>query len=455
MKAKTKTTATKEEATPALVPKLRFPEFRGKKVRSVQLGDVTEEGRSRNGSKHAVASVMGVTKADGIVPMEARLIAADIARYKLVEKNWFAYNPMRLNIGSIARWTGDSEILVSPDYVVFKCITDDESGIAPGYLDQFRQTKAWEGFVTEGGDGSVRVRIYFKDIARLGLALPSPAEQQKIAECLSSVDELMAAQARKVDALKTHKKGLMQQLFPREGETQPRLRFPEFQNAGEWVESPLSEFILSLDAGVSVNSGDSRPADKTELGVLKTSAITKGQFDPEENKVVLAKDELSRLSEPVTGGTIIMCRKNTPALVGSNAYVESSHENLFLPDLLWAAKPREGVSMRFLAFILGSDKGRAALSKLATGSSASMSNITKPEVLAFSVMAPSPAEQQRIATCLSSLDALITAETQKHEALKTHKKGLMQQLFPAPTEQTHTSEGQRPGLFPSPEEVAG
>jgi type I restriction enzyme S subunit len=258
-----------------------------------------------------------------------------------------------------------------------------------------------------------------------------------------------------VDALKTHKKGLMQQLFPREGETQPRLRFPEFQNAGEWVESPLSEFILSLDAGVSVNSGDSRPADKTELGVLKTSAITKGQFDPEENKVVLAKDELSRLSEPVTGGTIIMCRKNTPALVGSNAYVESSHENLFLPDLLWAAKPREGVSMRFLAFILGSDKGRAALSKLATGRSASMSNITKPEVLAFSVMAPSPAEQQRIATCLSSLDALITAETQKHEALKTHKKGLMQQLFPAPTEQTHTSEGQRPGLFPSPEEVAG
>ena len=68
-----------------------------------------------------------------------------------------------------------------------------------------------------------------------GDSLPLPptlAEQQKIAECLSSVDELIAAQARKVDALKTHKKGLMQQLFPREGETQPRLRFPEFQNAG-------------------------------------------------------------------------------------------------------------------------------------------------------------------------------------------------------------------------------
>lgn len=87
--------------------------------------------------------------------------------------------------------------------------------------------------------------------------------------------------------------------------------------------------------------------------------------------------------------------------------------------------------MRFLAFILGSDKGRAALSKLAKGSSASMSNITKPEVLAFMVMAPSPAEQQRVATCLNSLDEYIAAQAQKIESLKAHKKGLMQQLFPA------------------------
>ena len=84
--------------------------------------------------------------------------------------------------------------------------------------------------------------------------------------------------------------------------------------------------------------------------------------------------------------------------------------------------------MRFLAFILSSDKGHATLSKLAKGNSASMSNITKPEVLTSS------AEQQRIASCLTSLDALITAEAEKLEALKTHKKGLMQQLFPSAEE---------------------
>ena len=222
----------------------------------------------------------------------------------------------------------------------------------------------------------------------------------------------------------------MRQLFPRDGETQPRLRFPEFQNAPKWEASPLSKFILSLDAGVSVNSGD-RSAHETEYGVLKTSAVTSGVFRSEENKVVFAEDERTRLKEPVCGGTIIISRMNTPALVGANAYVESSHENLYLPDRLWAAKPREGASMRFLAFILGSDKGRAALSKLAKGSSGSMKNITKSEVLAFMVMAPSPLEQQRIAECLSSLDALITTATLELEALKTYKKGLRQQIFPS------------------------
>jgi type I restriction enzyme S subunit len=195
-------------------PRLRFPEFRGATLQSVFLGGVTEEGRSRNGNKHSSALVMGVNKSDGIVPMEARLIATDIARYKLVERDWFAYNPMRLNIGSIARWKGEREILVSPDYVVFKCITNGEPSIVPDYLDHFRHTETWNSFVKESGDGSVRVRIYYKDIAHIGLALPSPSEQQKIANCLTSLHTLITTATLELETLKTHKKGLMQQLFP-------------------------------------------------------------------------------------------------------------------------------------------------------------------------------------------------------------------------------------------------
>ncbi|HOG49853.1 MAG TPA: restriction endonuclease subunit S [Lentisphaeria bacterium] len=210
----------------------------------------------------------------------------------------------------------------------------------------------------------------------------------------------------------------------------PRLRFPEFREAGEWDHSPLSKYVSSLDAGVSVVSGD-RPAKNNEVGILKTSAVTEGVLNPVENKIVLDKDELQRVKESVSKNSIIISRMNTPALVGANAYVAQSLDNIFLPDRLWAAKPRRNTSMRFIALILGSEKGRAALSKLATGTSGSMKNITKPAVLELEIAAPSFTEQQKIADCLASLDELITLEAQKLNTLKTHKKGLMQQLFPA------------------------
>lgn len=209
----------------------------------------------------------------------------------------------------------------------------------------------------------------------------------------------------------------------------PRLRFPEFLDANEWGSFPLSSFVESLDAGVSVNSGG-RPAKKGEASVLKTSAVTCGTFDHQENKVVLDEIEIRRLKEPVCKNTIIISRMNTPDLVGANAYIEESSEDIFLPDRLWAAKSKPGTSMRFISYILGSDKGRAALSKMASGSSGSMKNITKSDILFLQVTAPAFVEQQKIADSLSSLDELIAAQACKVDALKTHKKGLMQQLFP-------------------------
>jgi len=209
----------------------------------------------------------------------------------------------------------------------------------------------------------------------------------------------------------------------------PKVRFPEFLGAEQWKGVPLSELVSALDAGVSVNSGN-RPATENEIGILKTSAVSNGIFEPQENKVVFDEVERGRVKERVQEDTIIISRMNTPALVGANAYVETGLENIYLPDRLWAAKSKPGTSMRFVAAILGSDKGRAALSKLAKGSSGSMKNVTKSDVLAFLIEAPSSAEQQKIAECLSSVDELVAAQARKVRAFKIHKKGLMQKLFP-------------------------
>ena len=106
------------------------------------------------------------------------------------------------------------------------------------------------------------------------------------------------------------------------------------------------------------------------------------------------------------------------------------------------------------AYFESPNRSKAFLSPLCQKGAKNTLQITNTTFLSGCLPLPKqPAEQQKIATCLTTLDDLITAQSAKLSALKTHKKGLMQQLFPAPTEQLHTSEGHRPGLFPFPEEV--
>jgi type I restriction enzyme S subunit len=406
-----------------LTPKLRFLEFVGQSLWTLQLKDVTTESTVRNGETLTVGAVMGVTKTEGIVPMEERLIASDIARYKLVRKDWFAYNPMRLNIGSIARWTGASDVLVSPDYVVFKCLEDTDPGINPAYLDQLRQTAAWENFVTEGGDGSVRVRIYYPDLARLHLALPSSAEQGKIASCLMSLDELLAAEGRRLEALRAHKNGLMQQLFPRPGECRPRLRFREFRDAQEWEGHTLGD-IVSISKGKGVAKADIARNGKTPCIRYAELYTTYGEIiRTVHSRTNVPVDELV-LSE--AGDVIIPGSGETKEDIATCACVLEAGVALG-GDLNVL---RSGIDGQFFSYYLNGCK-RAELAKVAQGDT--VAHLYPSQISRLMINFPSDlAEQQRIAACLASLDALIAAALRKLDGLRAHKKGLMQQLFPSP-----------------------
>ncbi|MFD1624592.1 restriction endonuclease subunit S [Azospirillum griseum] len=411
-----------------LVPKRRFPEFgEAEAWKPKRLSRFLSESRLA-GSKGDVAKKITVKLwGGGVFAKNDAIQGSANTQYFRRKSGQLIYS--KLDFLNQAFGIIPEELDGYESTVDLPCF-DVSAGVNDAFLLECVKRKEFYLRVGEAADGSrIAKRIHPETFLASEIPLPSLLEQNKIADCLNSEDALIAAQGRKVEALKAHKKGLMQQLFPQEGETQPRLRFPEFEGAGEWEETPLSELFSSLDAGVSVNSGD-RPAQENEVGVLKTSAVTNGFFNLNENKVVFDDFEISRVREPVCGDTIIISRMNTPALVGANAYVKTGLENIFLPDRLWAAKPRTGTCMPFVALILGSDEGRAALSKLAKGSSGSMKNISKSDVLAFLIKVPSPPEQQRIADCLTSLDDLIAAESQKLATLKIHKKGLMQQLFP-------------------------
>jgi type I restriction enzyme S subunit len=117
---------------------------------------------------------------------------------------------MRLNIGSIARNRSGADCLVSPDYVVF---TTDPSVLLPAYLDQVRRSDIWSDFVRPAGAGSVRVRIYFRDLAEIQIPLPSLDEQRRIVHVLEAADREIASLEKLRDAYDAQKRAVMQRLL--------------------------------------------------------------------------------------------------------------------------------------------------------------------------------------------------------------------------------------------------
>ena len=156
----------------------------------VTLGEVTQHLTARNGVRYSRERVMGVTKAEGLVPMRDHIIAADLARYLILPPQAFAYNPMRINIGSITMSEAKEEVIVSPDYVVFACRSER---CHPRFLNHLRRTRAWQDFMSGAGNGSVRVRIYYADLADFEFHLPSLQEQERIAQVLDDADREVSA----------------------------------------------------------------------------------------------------------------------------------------------------------------------------------------------------------------------------------------------------------------------
>jgi type I restriction enzyme, S subunit len=193
-----------------LMGRTRLDEFHCQEWESVRLGDVIIESKLRNGGALAEKDLYAVAKAEGMVPMRKRIRGEGAHACKVVKKGWFIYDPMRLNTGSIAKWSGPGDALASPDYTVFKC---DESRLDPEFLNHFRLSNQWTHFVEDAGTGSVRVRTRFSDLAALKLALPPLEEQRRIAAILNACDRELDLLRRRLVALKRQKQGLMRKLL--------------------------------------------------------------------------------------------------------------------------------------------------------------------------------------------------------------------------------------------------
>lgn len=378
----------KGNETKTVVPALRFPEFR--KLKEWEVSSIGESCQILNNKRKPISEAQRTKGpypyygASGIIDHinnyifdeELLLIGEDGAKWGAYENSAF--------VATGKYWVNNHAHVLKPiqiNIIVLK-----------NYLIQLDLAK----YIT----GAAPPKLTLGKLKEIEIPISKvPLEQQKIADCLSSLDDLIEATNRKIEALKEHKKGLMQQLFPKKGENVPELRFPEFQGTKGWEEKKLTSLC-------DITNGKCNAQDHIEGGkypLFDRSAVVKysNNYLYDCEAVII----------PGEGVRFIPKYYNGKFNLHQRAYA--------LKDFSCNGK--------FLFYDMEYHSSLLAVKAVKS----TVLSLRLPILQNFPLHIPfEDVEQQKIADCLSSLDELIEVTSQKVEILKEHKKGLMQQLFP-------------------------
>ncbi len=417
-----------------LMPELRFPEFANKEEWKIEpLGNLSKEiVEKTKGRKYKLISITsGVGLVSQIEKFGREIAGNSYKNYYVIRNLDFAYNKSSTKLyaeGEIAMFE-DEQTGAVPNSI-FTCFRFNENIIFPPFA-KYPFVNNLHGnwlrkFITVGARANGALQVNSKDLFTVPFPYPNLTEQHKIASCISSLDELIVAHNEKLDVLKDHKKGLMQNLFPLEGETVPKVRFPEFEEDEEWVEKKTDE-IIKITSGKGFKASE---YSNNGIPLLQIENVGYGSVKwkkspihlPHNYKFVYQElllkegDIVLALNRPVTNNELKIARLSKfdePSML---------YQRVGRIELLLESLDEEFIfqicSLFIKAFVIrksiGSDQPFISLKELYT------QKVRLPDLL----------EQQKIASCLSALDELINAQTEIIEQLQLHKKGLMQGLFP-------------------------
>ena len=393
-----------------LVPKLRFPAFRDAgEWEAKPLNDLCDRLTETVGDSQLTP--VSISAGKGFVPQAEKfgrnIAGSQYRKYIRLQRGEFAYNrgnSKQFPQGCVYQLTEFDEVAASNAFYCFRLYDHLEPAFVLGFFEKNEHGRQLIRHITSGARSNGLLNINADTF--FGITVPTPreiAEQQRIADCLSCLDELIAAQAGKLDALRRHKKGLMQKLFPQQGQTVPELRFPEFRSTGNWRATKLGA-ACHMKAGKFISASDIR--EKMENGLFPcyggnglrgytTTFTHSGKY-------------------PLIGRQGALCG-NLKLGVGSF----HATEHAVVPS------PKAGISVEWLYHLLT----HLNLNQYATGQA--QPGLSVDALTGVPISIPEKeTEQQRIADCLGSLDGLIAAQARKLETLRQHKKGLLQQLFP-------------------------
>ncbi len=388
-----------------LVPKLRFPEFEGsgKWERNVleQVAIFVNEKTPLE-----TLSINSYISTENLLPDYAGVTFASklpsFGNFTKYKKGDVLISNIRPYLKKV--WFADKDGACSNDVIAIRA----NSVVSNSFLSSLLKNDAFISYIMKGAEGVKMPRGDKDSIKGYLVTFPKEkAEQQKIASCLSSLDEVITAESQKLIVLKEHKKGLLQNLFPQAGEKVPKLRFKEFEGSGEWLKKELGE-ICKMQAGKFVSASEIKENYSEHLFSCYGGNGLRGYTK--------SFTHVGRYS--LIGRQGALCGNVTLA---DGTFHATEHAVVVTPE-----KYADKVWLYYML-------GYLNLNQYATGQAQPGLSVTNLEKVELTIP-KSIEEQHKIAETLSSIDGLINAQSQKVEALKLHKKGLLQGLFPQTSE---------------------
>ena len=413
------------------IPALRFPEFQNDgEWKIVLLKDFTERIKSKVGN--AQLRPISISAGIGFVDQKNKfgrdISGNQYSNYIVLKKGEFAYNKgnsIKYPQGCVYQLK-EFEIVACPN--VFVCFRIINNSVCPDFMSAYFASnyhgKQLQQYITSGVRSNGLLNISAETFLGIKTPLPSPAEQKKIADCLSSLDKYIDATKRKLEQLKEHKKGLMQKLFPAKGKTLPELRFHEFKNEGEWEVYALGQIfsritekntsnnqnVLTISAQYGlISQYDYFNKNVAALDVSKYYLVNKGDFAYNKSK-----------SQGYPYG----------AIKALNLYDQGVVSPIYI---CFRIKDNQNFSKVFFEYYFESELIHKEINSISQEGARNhgLLNISTEDFFAkINLYVPSLTEQFKIANTLSSIDKQIAKYDEKIKALELHKQGLMQQLFP-------------------------
>ena len=384
------------------VPHLRFPEFSGEWERCT-IGDITRNFSLRNKDKIQYP-MFSVTNSRGFVPQseqfeDREMIGEDIKAYKIIHEGDFAYNPARINVGSIAKYDKSEPCMISSLYVCFKALPQ----INNEWLMQLLKTPKMNFYYNVNGEGGVRVYLFYPNFARIRTSYPSLAEQQKIAGFLSLLDQRIETQRKIIEDLKKLKDAICNMNFTSGSAL-------KLGNVGKFVRG------LTYSASDVID-------DTMGTAVMRSNNISNG--DPANFEELIWVNKTPNHEQILRGGDIIICMANgsSPLVGKASYYIDCGMESATVGAFCGIYRSYNPLTK----WLFQSKHYKKHIQRCIQGGNGAIANIYPEDILAISFNIPSGYE--RVLNTLNSLEDKYLLEQKLLCRYLTVKSHLLAQLF--------------------------